>query len=160
MARRLWSEPECSTSSIYRELLAVQTVVFQLISNIQNKTVSLFTDSKDAEIILTKGSTNIPLHKLASSIHRSLVKNVTVLIPKWMPRSENSMADYQPLYKIWTPGKSRLPPLSILIKKNWTCTSETYSPTHPTKNAKSFIPNSCAEVARERCIFVWLVCGQ
>ena len=71
MVHRLWSKPRRSTSSTCRDLLAVRTFVFQLISTIRNKTVSLFTDSKNTEIILTKGSTNIPLHNLALSIPTS-----------------------------------------------------------------------------------------
>ena len=51
------------------------------------------TDSKNVVGILQKGSMNKELHSVASDIHSVLNKYSIVLLPEWIPRNMNVMAD-------------------------------------------------------------------
>ena len=93
VAHRVWSDAEVGMSSTVRELLAIQTVLTQLVCFLENKAVRIHTDSKNAEIILIKGSTSNHLHSLATDIHTFAVENRMIIFPVWVPREENCFAD-------------------------------------------------------------------
>ena len=93
VAHRVWSNAEAGTSSTVRELLAIQTVLVQLVRTLESKGIRIHTDNKNAEIILIKGSTSPHLHKLATDIHTFAVDNNMTIFPVWIPREENCLAD-------------------------------------------------------------------
>ena len=87
----------CSMESVLdsngRELLAILYALKSFKSLIQGKVVKLFTDSKNASIISTKGSMSLRLQCQALEIFQfCAVNNVSVEFD-WVPRSLNEYAD-------------------------------------------------------------------
>ena len=87
----------CSMESVLnsngRQLLAILYALKSLKSLIQGKVVKLFTDSKNASIISTKGSMSLRLQRQALEIFQfCAVNNVSVKF-EWVPRSVKEYAD-------------------------------------------------------------------
>ena len=76
-----------------RELLAILYSLKSFKSFIQGKVVKLYTDSKNASVIASKGSTSLRLQRHALEIFQfCAVYNVSIEI-EWVPRSLNDYAD-------------------------------------------------------------------
>ena len=85
---------ERQQSSTYRELLAVK-LVFQSYSRLlANQSVQVNIDNFSASRILSVGSTKISLHNLAVDIFYHCIRYNIRLIPRWIPREQNTIADY------------------------------------------------------------------
>ena len=85
---------ERQQSSTYRELLAVK-LVFQSYSRLlANQSVQVNIDNFSASRILSVGSTKISLHNLAVDIFYHCIRYNIKLIPRWIPREQNTIADY------------------------------------------------------------------
>ena len=84
---------ESTLDSNGRELLAILYSLKSFKSLIQGKVVKLYTDSKNASIIASKGSTSLRLQRLALEIFQfCAIHNVSIEI-EWVPRSLNEYAD-------------------------------------------------------------------
>lgn len=84
---------ESALDSNGRELLAILYSLKSFKSLIQGKVVKLFTDSKNASIISTKGSMSLGLQRQALEIFQfCAVYNASVEF-EWVPRSLNEYAD-------------------------------------------------------------------
>ena len=87
------SSMESTLDSNGRELLAILYSLKSFKSLIQGKVVKLYTDSKNALIITSKGSTSLRLQRLALEIFQfCAIHNVSIEI-EWVPRSLNEYAD-------------------------------------------------------------------
>ena len=76
-----------------RELLAILFSLKSFKSLIQGKVVKLHTDSKNASVIASKGSTSLRLQLHALEIFQfCAIYNVSIEI-EWVPRSLNDYAD-------------------------------------------------------------------
>ena len=92
-AHRKWSLQESKTSSTFRELLAIQVTLTQLVDHLSHQVLRIFSDSRNACTILEKGSTKIHLQALAADIHNFAVRNNVIIIPQWVCREQNILAD-------------------------------------------------------------------
>ena len=90
---RSWKAGEESTSSTYRELLRVFTVLQSVPSALAGKKVKWFTDNQCVVSIVNKGSMKQHLHELALKIYKFAIKNAIDLYMEWIPRSLNERAD-------------------------------------------------------------------
>ena len=88
-----WSESEKCKSSTWRELAAVYNLLSKLQNLVSNKTIKLYTDNANVPKIITCGSVKPDLHNLAISIYNLAKKCDYILIPAWLPRNENKVAD-------------------------------------------------------------------
>ena len=93
LAHRTWTNVEMQCSSTFRELLAIQTVLLQLSDFLKNRSFRMYTDNKNAEAILKKGSTKPHLQSLATEIHSFLFERSMTIFPVWLPRDQNVLAD-------------------------------------------------------------------
>ena len=82
------------TSSTLRELLAVKHVLTSFQSLLRGKCVKHRSDNQNAVSILAIGSPKRDLHEEALAIAELTKQNMIRLIPEWIPREENSDADY------------------------------------------------------------------
>ena len=93
IAKGMWRPEERISSSTWRELKATYMVLLSYISNLGGRTIKHRTDNKNVEYILTTGSRKEKLHKLAVDIYKLCKENHIILIPEWIPREENWLAD-------------------------------------------------------------------
>ena len=90
---KAFSSMESTLDSNGRELLAILYSLKSFKSLIQGKVVKLYTDSKNASVIASKGSTSLRLQRHALEIFQfCAVNNVSIEI-EWVPRSLNEYAD-------------------------------------------------------------------
>ena len=84
---------ESTLDSNGRELLAILYSLKSFKSLIQGKVVKLYTDSKNASIIASKGSTSLRLQRHALEIFQFCAANNVSIEIEWVPRSLNEYAD-------------------------------------------------------------------
>ena len=90
---KAFSSVESALDSNGRKLLAIIYSLKSFKSLIQGKVVKLYTDSKNASVIVSKGSTSLRLQRQALEIFQfCAVNNVSIEI-EWVPRSLNEYAD-------------------------------------------------------------------
>ena len=90
---KAFSSMESTLDSNDRELLAILCSLKSFKSLIQGKVVKFYTDSKNASVIASKGSTSLRLQRHALEIFQfCAVYNVSIEI-EWVPRSLNDYAD-------------------------------------------------------------------
>ena len=94
VVHKMWTESEMSTSSTYRELLAVLITLQSLSDDFSNRLVKLFTDNQNVVKIVQAGSMKPDLHNLATYIFNLCIKYNTTLEVEWVPRDQNSLADW------------------------------------------------------------------
>ena len=82
-----------NTSSTYRELLAVNSVLQSIINDLKHQTVLWFTDNQNVSRIIQAGSSKLHLQKLCIDIYNLCVKNDISIKPQWIPREQNQLAD-------------------------------------------------------------------
>ena len=85
---------DLTTSSTHRELAAVKYALQSLTSVLTNESITIFTDNFSASRILAVGSSKSHLQRLAIDIFRICLRNNVRLIPQWVPRELNSIADH------------------------------------------------------------------
>ena len=93
-SHRNWNTTEGSNSSTWRELKAVHFGLCSFLPLIKNKEVYWFTDNQPASHIVEKGSKKVDLHCLSLDIFSTCLQNNVNLYIKWIPRSENCLADF------------------------------------------------------------------
>ena len=89
-----WTDAEINTSSTSRELKAILLAMRSYTSFLKSQKVVWYTDSKNCASIVKKGSTKQHLQVFALEIHQLCSKYDIDIDIKWIPRSENSKADY------------------------------------------------------------------
>ncbi|XP_062621080.1 uncharacterized protein LOC134282689 [Saccostrea cucullata] len=90
----LWEESERNNSSTWRELVAVERVLFSLISFLEGENVKWFTDNTNVVTIIRKGSMKKELQKIAIKIFELCLIHKIQLEIEWIPRELNDQADY------------------------------------------------------------------
>ena len=84
---------ESRTSSTFRELLAVKYTVSSLSTMLKGQSVLVNVDNFSASRILLIGSAKSHLQELALSIFKFCLAYDIRLVPKWVPREKNTVAD-------------------------------------------------------------------
>ena len=87
------AEQEKLGSSTLRELLAALFGMESLLSTLRERTVLWRTDNQAAVIIVRVGSRHAHLQEVALRIANLCEVNKVALIPRWVPRCENTAAD-------------------------------------------------------------------
>ena len=90
---RMWTSVEANRSSTWRELKAIELYLITYKGQLTGKVVKCFTDSKNCESIVLKGSTEDDLQDLACSIFSICALNSISLLVQWLPRDQNTAAD-------------------------------------------------------------------
>ncbi|CAB4032640.1 Hypothetical predicted protein [Paramuricea clavata] len=90
----LFTEEETVTSSSYRELLAIQFGIASFEPLLKGCSIKWFTDSQSAMKIAQVGSMRLDCHKLAIAIFSMCLKSGIQLDIQWIPRTQNTQADY------------------------------------------------------------------
>ena len=85
---------EQQQSSTYRELLAVKLVLQSYGQILANQSIQVNVDNFSASRILSVGSRKTNLQNLAIDIFYHCMKYNVKLIPCWIPRDENYIADF------------------------------------------------------------------
>ena len=88
-----FSSMESSLDSNGRELLAILYALRSFKPLIQGKVVKLYTDSRNASIIATKGSMSLRLQRQALDIFQFCAVNNVTIDFLWVPRTLNVYAD-------------------------------------------------------------------
>ena len=88
-----WSETEQSLSSTWRELEAAHKMIESSVHVLKNHTVTLKTDNKNVSSIVKNGSKKHNLQMLACDLYSLCTHNNIKLIPQWVPRENNKIAD-------------------------------------------------------------------
>ena len=88
-----WSEDESTRSSTWRELAAIFRVLQGRGKSLQGKTIRWCTDNQNVVSILNFGSGKRDLQDLALKIADLILNVQSVLVPKWIPRDQNRLAD-------------------------------------------------------------------
>ena len=89
-----FDEEEARGSSTFRELLAVKYMLQSFGNVLQNESLQVHIDNFSATRILLVGSTKKHLQNIAIDIFQHCVMNNIKLIPQWVPRDQNTEADY------------------------------------------------------------------
>uniref|UniRef100_A0AC34F4A5 Tyr recombinase domain-containing protein n=1 Tax=Panagrolaimus sp. ES5 TaxID=591445 RepID=A0AC34F4A5_9BILA len=84
---------EARESSTYRELLGVQFGILCFVNDVRGSEIHVFTDNQNIIPIIRKGSMVLKLNLLAIEIHEKLLNLSASVIPHWIPREENKLAD-------------------------------------------------------------------
>ena len=80
--------------STWRELKAVHETIDESVSLLADQVVELHTDNKNVVSIVKNGSKVPELQKLSCKLYCTCsIHNIT-LIPSWIPRDQNSVADF------------------------------------------------------------------
>ena len=94
ICHRLWEPSECSKSSTWRELAAIDFSLELFAPILRGSLVKWYTDSQSAAKIVEVGSMKLDLHRLAIKIFQFCAKHCIRLEVQWIPRTENEKADY------------------------------------------------------------------
>ena len=94
MCHKLWEPSECSKSSTWRELAAIDFSLESFAPILKGSLVKWFTDSRTAARIIEVGSMKLDLHRLAVKIFQFCAKHSIRLEVQRIPRTENEKADY------------------------------------------------------------------
>ena len=90
----VWSAEESVKSSTWRELMAVCRTLKSLGHFLSHQSVKWFSDNQGVTTIVRKGSMKQELQDIAFEIFNVCISKSIHLTMEWIPRSENSMADY------------------------------------------------------------------
>ena len=88
-----WDTSEQGKSSTWRELESVNRMLKNSLSSIKCKTISLKTDNKNVETILSVGSRKCDLQDINIDIHNTCTEHDVSLSCYWIPRNKNKTAD-------------------------------------------------------------------
>jgi hypothetical protein len=88
-----WTPTEKQRSSTWRELAAVLRTLSEFRNHLSHHKVKWFTDNSNVPRIITGGSVKADLHEIALDIFNVCRSHDIVIIPEWLPRSENKLAD-------------------------------------------------------------------
>ena len=88
-----FEEDDKNTSSTYRELLAVKYILQSVGHQLRNQAVQWFSDNVNVCRIIEVGSRKPNLHEIAIDIFDLCINYDIKLLPSWIPRTENFIAD-------------------------------------------------------------------
>ena len=88
-----WSETEKTRSSTWRELAAVFKILLELRDELAHLKIRWYTDNANVPRILAHGSPKPDLQALSLSIFLLCLKHNIVILPEWIPRNINRIAD-------------------------------------------------------------------
>ena len=88
-----WSQVESGKSSTWRELEAVNRTLHSLKNSLEGHCVQWHTDNKNVVGIIQKGSKKPELQTTAIEIHTVCVRYNINVVPVWVPRESNQIAD-------------------------------------------------------------------
>lgn len=88
-----FSKAESLTSSTNRELLAVKMMLESFGHLLTGESIQLNIDNFNASKILLIGSPKLHLQQIAIDIFKHCLKYDVKLVPKWIPREQNPIAD-------------------------------------------------------------------
>ena len=94
MAARIFSEEERETHSTYRELSNIHYSLLSFVPMIKNSSVKFLVDSQSAARIVKTSSMKEDLQWFATEIFHICFKNNVALKVDWVPRSQNTLADW------------------------------------------------------------------
>ena len=94
VAHGQWSEWEANQSSTWRELAAVGKILNSVANKLANNRIKWFTDNQNVVRILQVGSRKEHLQDLAVNILKTSLEHSIRLEPEWLPREDNTQADY------------------------------------------------------------------
>ena len=93
-----WTDSESEKSSTWRELEAVFRLLVKFADILRESNVRWNVDNKNVVSIITKGSMNADLQKIAIQIFNTINLYSISLFPVWIPRELNKHADYLSKY--------------------------------------------------------------
>ena len=88
-----WTPAERLTSSTWRELVAILRLLSEWCAILANQKVKWFTDNSNVPHIIKHRSVKPDLHAIALEIFQLCHAHDIVIIPEWLPRNENKVAD-------------------------------------------------------------------
>ena len=88
-----WKPKETEKSSAWRELTAVHRVMMGLGGALHGQTIKWCTDNSSVASILRYGSRKADLQAIAVQICEVLHEGDMIVIPEWVPREQNTLAD-------------------------------------------------------------------
>ena len=89
----IWTAAESRASSTWRELAAVYRILSDFGPSLRNQKVKWSSDNANVPRIIRRGSVKPHLQELALGIF-NLCRNFNIIIiPEWLPRCENKVAD-------------------------------------------------------------------
>ncbi|VDI24030.1 Hypothetical predicted protein [Mytilus galloprovincialis] len=89
-----WDFSEAQESSTWRELKAIELALISFKNVFEGKTLKWYTDNQNCVKIVKAGSMNEKLQILALSIFSVCIQKCISIDIQWIPRSQNSQADY------------------------------------------------------------------
>ena len=90
----MWSSSERIRSSTWREMKALELGLESFSSQLKGKSLKWFTDNQNCVKIVGSGSMNVKLQEIALKIFKICVANGITIEIEWVPRDQNTMADY------------------------------------------------------------------
>jgi hypothetical protein len=90
----IWLKLEAGKSSTWREIKAVELCLLSFKDVLKGRSVTCYTDSQNAASSILKGSKVHELQSLALTIFEFCAKNDTEIHTVWIPREQNTQADY------------------------------------------------------------------
>ena len=93
IARGDFEDIEIPTSSTFRELLAVKYILQAFNRNLNGQCVQWYSDNENVSRIISGGSSKNHLQAIAIDIYNVCVINNIILLPAWVPREFNKIAD-------------------------------------------------------------------
>ena len=94
VAAKIFEEQERKQSSTHREIANIHFSLLSFLPNIQNKSVTVKTDSQSAAKICKVGSMKTSLQSFAEAIFELCFNNNINLVADWIPRAQNKDADF------------------------------------------------------------------
>ena len=83
---QMWSEGECTMSSTWREMKAIEQALISFQSFLKDVDIKWFTDNQNCVKILKCGSMKPHLQVIAFNIFSVCVKNGIIMDIQWIPR--------------------------------------------------------------------------
>ncbi|CAB4014734.1 Hypothetical predicted protein [Paramuricea clavata] len=94
IAKGSWTPEEAKQSSTWRELRGTYLVLLSYAKQFHGKFVRHRTDNKNVELVLQIGSSSKLIHDEVIAIYKLCQQHAIRLYPEWVPRKQNSEADY------------------------------------------------------------------
>ena len=110
VCHKLWEPSECSMSSTWRELAAIDFALESFAPILEGSLVKWFTDSQTAARIVEVGSMKLDLHRLAIKIFQFCAERSIRLEVQWIPRTENETIGKSRMisFKVWNSYGARI----------------------------------------------------
>ena len=153
VAQGHFSPQEKCSSSTHRELLAVKYALESFASLLQHDTILWHSDSHNVGRILQVGSSKPDLHAIAVEIYELCVANSNNVLSVWIPRAENSVADFYSRPKDTDDFSIDNKTFYVLQRKLGFCTVDRFA---DNRNAKTKRFNSKFYCPKTECVNAFL----